>query len=159
MSWLALIRFLPGLFLGWSRFLPFLHTHRANNSSKFLTLSHPPCLASLSFASFNLPSMSNQSLAETLSSTYKKVDAAAKPAVITAPPHFGDLGKAANDTFSKVHSILFYSMNWTCADIYDEQDFPVSGTIQWIDRNWLVYRNKTRGQNQNTQWSSIHCQG
>jgi hypothetical protein len=52
--------------------------------------------------------MSNQSLADSL---YKKVDAAAKPAVVASPPHFGDLGKAANDTFSKVHSILFYLMN------------------------------------------------
>ena len=55
--------------------------------------------------------MSNQSLADSLSSTYKKADAGAKPSVITAPPHFGDIGKAANDTFSKVHSILLYLTN------------------------------------------------
>lgn len=49
--------------------------------------------------------MSNQSLTDTFSTTVKKAekaDAGAKPGVITAPPHFGDIGKAANDTFSKV---------------------------------------------------------
>jgi hypothetical protein len=50
--------------------------------------------------------MSNQSLADTFSTTLKKVEKseiAAKPGTgIVAPPHFGDIGKAANDTFSKV---------------------------------------------------------
>ena len=40
--------------------------------------------------------MSNQSLADTLAGP-KKVEKG-----IVAPPHFGDIGKAANDTFSKV---------------------------------------------------------
>jgi hypothetical protein len=44
--------------------------------------------------------MSNQSFADTLNSAYKKVDKVEKG--IIAPPHFGDIGKAANDTFSKV---------------------------------------------------------
>jgi len=52
----------------------------------------------------NLPTMSNQSIADTFTTTVKEVkktDANAKPG-ITSPPHFGDVGKAANDTFSKV---------------------------------------------------------
>jgi len=44
--------------------------------------------------------MSNQSLGDTLNNTVKKVDKVEKGVI--APPHFGDIGKAANDTFSKV---------------------------------------------------------
>jgi len=54
--------------------------------------------------------MSNQSVADTFVTTVKeakKTDTNAKPGIVS-PPHFGDVGKAANDTFSK--------------------DFPVSGT-------------------------------
>jgi len=49
--------------------------------------------------------MSNQSIADTLASTVKKAEGKAdgKPGVtIVAPPHFGDIAKPANDTFSKV---------------------------------------------------------
>ena len=44
--------------------------------------------------------MSNQSIADTLNTAYKKVEKVEKGLI--APPHFGDIGKAANDTFSKV---------------------------------------------------------
>jgi hypothetical protein len=51
--------------------------------------------------------MSNQSLADTFSSTVKRVEKADKPGSgVASPPHFGDLGKAANDTFSKVCSTV-----------------------------------------------------
>jgi hypothetical protein len=47
--------------------------------------------------------MSNQSIADTLNSTIKKIEKSEKPGSgVVAPPHFGDLGKAANDTFGKV---------------------------------------------------------
>jgi hypothetical protein len=47
--------------------------------------------------------MSNQSLADTFSTAVNRVEKAEKPGSgVVAPPHFGDLGKAANDTFSKV---------------------------------------------------------
>jgi len=52
--------------------------------------------------------MSTNSLGDTFVSTVKKTDKPGNstPApVIVAPPHFGDLGKAANDTFTKVISI------------------------------------------------------
>jgi hypothetical protein len=49
--------------------------------------------------------MSSNSVADTLASVAKKVDA--KPAIVS-PAHFGDLGKAANDTFSKVHFEFLY---------------------------------------------------
>jgi len=47
--------------------------------------------------------MSSNSIADTIASAAKKVEKAdAKPGVVS-PAHFGDLGKAANDTFSKVN--------------------------------------------------------
>jgi hypothetical protein len=49
--------------------------------------------------------MSNSSAADSSSTTLKKAkkaDVGAKPGTIASPPHFGDIGKAANDTFSKV---------------------------------------------------------
>jgi voltage-dependent anion channel protein 2 len=52
--------------------------------------------------------MSSNSLGDTLATTIRKTDkgmdkpGASAPGGVTAPPHFGDVGKAANDTFSKV---------------------------------------------------------
>jgi hypothetical protein len=59
--------------------------------------------------------MSSTSLADSLTSAVK--DAAVdKPkdslAKIVSPPHFGDLGKAANDLFSKVARIPIPPINW-----------------------------------------------
>jgi len=53
--------------------------------------------------------MSTNSLGDSFVTTVKKVDKADKPGSgVAAPPHFGDLGKAANDTFSKVSSIFSF---------------------------------------------------
>jgi len=41
-------------------------------------------------------------MADTTYNNADKPKEAAKPAAVVSPPHFGDLGKAANDTFSKV---------------------------------------------------------
>ena len=59
--------------------------------------------------------MSNQSVADTFVTTVKEVkktDTNAKPAIVS-PPHFGDVGKAANDTFSKVNSPPPINWMWT----------------------------------------------
>ena len=57
--------------------------------------------------------MSNQSIADTFVSTVKdtkKTDTNAKPGIVS-PPHFGDVGKAANDTFSKVNPPPSYQLD------------------------------------------------
>ena len=41
-------------------------------------------------------------MADTTYNNTDKPKEAAKTAAVVSPPHFGDLGKAANDTFSKV---------------------------------------------------------
>ena len=51
--------------------------------------------------------MSTNSLGDSFATTVKRSDKVEKPgSSIIAPPHFGDVGKAANDTFSKVN--IFY---------------------------------------------------
>jgi len=55
--------------------------------------------------------MSNQSLADTFATSVRKVEKVEKPGSgVVAPPHFGDVGKAANDTFSKVFPISSQSI-------------------------------------------------
>jgi hypothetical protein len=57
--------------------------------------------------------MSTQSIVDPIVKEVKKPEANGKPA-INSPPHFGDIGKAANDTFTKVPPLSlspFYQLN------------------------------------------------
>ena len=100
------------------------HTHTHTEHCFHLTYKHQSLqVLRIAFQANPSPShhtshgtMSNQSLADTFSSTVKRVEKTEKPGSgVIAPPHFGDLGKAANDTFSKVLTITISTLtppNW-----------------------------------------------